>query len=721
MAETADGGKSTDTGLLCLAMLARILGQPADPEQLQHRFGAAGRSLDATGVLRAAKQIGFKARLTSTTWDRFARVPLPALAEAKDGSWFVLAKAGPDKVLIQEPLAQAPRVLERAAFEALSAGRLILVTTRAQLAGAARRFDITWFIPSIIKYRRLFGDVLAASFFLQLFALITPLFFQVVIDKVLVHRGLSTLDVLVFGLIVVTVFETLLGGLRTYVFSHTTNRVDVELGARLFQHALALPMAYFQARRVGDTVARARELENIRSFLTGSAVTVVLDLFFAFVFLAVMYWYSPVLTWIVLATIPLYVAVSVIVTPILRRRLDEKFNRGAENQAFLVEAVTGVETLKAMAVEPRMQQRWEEQLAGYVAAAFRASNLSNWAGQAIQLISKLATAVTLWFGARLVIEGELSVGELVAFNMLAGRVAAPVLRLAQLWQDFQQVRVSLERLGDILNAAPEPSAGAGRTSLPSIQGSIALEHVSFRYRPDGPRVLEEISLHIPAGQVLGIVGPSGSGKSTLTKLLQRLYVPETGRVLIDGIDLALVDPAWLRRQIGVVLQENVLFNRTVRDNIALSDPGLLNERVVQAARLAGAHEFILELPYGYDTVLGERGATLSGGQRQRIAIARALISNPRILIFDEATSALDYESERVIQDNMRAICKGRTVIVIAHRLAAVRTADRIVTVERGRLVEDGTHEELLRRGGRYAALYRHQIGLAEAVPAGAVS
>jgi len=717
MADDAD--PVPDTGLAALALLLRVLGRPVDPDQLVHRFGVPGRQLNATELLRAAKHLELKARHVTKDWNALKHLPLPALARRRDGGWVILAKAADDKVLVQDPLAPRPQTMPRAAFDAVWSGELLLITTRAQLAGDRRRFDLTWFIPSIVRFRRLFGEVLVASFFLQLFALLSPIFFQVVIDKVLVHRGLSTLDVLVFGLVVITVFEFLLGGLRTYVFAHTTNRVDVELGARLFHHVLALPMAYFQARRVGDTVARARELENVRAFLTGSALTVVLDLFFAIVFVAVMFWYSPVLTWIALATVPFYAALSLVVTPILRRRLDEKFNRGAENQAFLVEAVTGVETLKAMAVEPRMQQRWEEQLAGYVAAAFRAGNLANWAGQGIQLVNKLGTAAILWFGAHMVIDGQLTVGELVAFNMLAGRLSAPVLRLAQLWQDFQQFRIALARLGDVLNTAPETAAGPGRASLPRIAGRVTLERVAFRYGPDAPRVIEDLSLDVPVGQVLGIVGPSGSGKSTVTKLVQRLYAPESGRVLVDGIDLALVDPAWLRRQIGVVLQENVLFNRAVRENIALADPGLPMERVIQAAKLAGAHEFVLELPHGYDTVLGERGSTLSGGQRQRLAIARALITDPRILIFDEATSALDYESERIVQENMRAMCKGRTVIIIAHRLAAVRGADRIVTIEKGRIVEDGTHEDLVKRGGRYAALYRHQVGVAEPAVAGA--
>jgi subfamily B ATP-binding cassette protein HlyB/CyaB len=431
------------------------------------------------------------------------------------------------------------------------------------------------------------------------------------------------------------------------------------------------------------------------------------------VFLAVMFYYSPLLTWIVLAAFPFYIGISAGATPLFRGRLDEKFRRGAENQAFLVECVTGAETLKAMAVEPQMQRRWEEQLAGYVSASFRVLSLGNYASQSVQFVSKLVIAGILYFGAKLVIEGDLTVGELVAFNLLAGRVSAPVLRLAQIWQDFHQARLSVERLGDILNTPAEPVYSPGRVTLPNIRGQVTLEHVTFRYRIDGAEVLHDVSLEVPAGQVIGIVGPSGSGKSTLGKLVQRLYVPESGRVLVDGIDLALTDPAWLRRQIGVVLQENILFNCSVRDNLALADPATPIERVITAATLAGAHEFILELPEGYDTIIGERGSTLSGGQRQRIAIARALIANPRILIFDEATSALDYESERIVQQSMAQIVTGRTVFIIAHRLSTLRIANRIVAIERGRLVEDGTHDELIKRGGRYATLHRLQAGLHE--------
>jgi ATP-binding cassette, subfamily B, bacterial HlyB/CyaB len=702
-----------DPGLYVLVSMLRFNGIGAAPEQIWHRCGAL--PIDASAMLRCAKELGLKARAVRTGWARLVGTPLPAIAGLKDGGFLLVAKAADDKLIVQSPSAAAPALMTRAEFEAIWDGSLLLMTRRAGLAELGRRFDVTWFLGAIHKYRHMLGEVLIASFFLQLFALVSPLFFQVVIDKVLVHRSLGTLDVIVIGLVAIAAFETVLGALRTYLFAHTTNRIDVELGARLFRHLLALPIAYFQARRVGDSVARVRELENIRNFLTSSALTLVIDLFFTFVFLLVMFLYSPLLTAIVVASFPFYIGISAGATPLFRRRLDEKFRRGAENQAFLVESVTGIETLKAMAVEPQMQRRWEEQLAGYVTASFRVQRLGNIASQGVQFVSKIVTAATLYVGAKLVIDGSLSVGELVAFNMMAGRVSAPVLRLAQIWQDFHQARISVARLGDILNTAPETSVSPGRAALPPIQGEVIFEHVKFRYRIDGPEVLSDVSFRAAPGQIIGIVGPSGSGKSTLTKLVQRLYVPETGRVLIDGADLALVDTAWLRRQIGVVLQENILFNRSVRENIALADPSLPMENVIAAAKLAGAHSFIMELPEGYDSIVGERGSSLSGGQRQRVAIARALITDPRILIFDEATSALDYESERIIQDGMQEIARGRTVFIIAHRLSTVRRTDRILTIERGRLVEDGSHDELINTGGRYASLYRIQSGIHDVI------
>jgi len=645
----------------------------------------------------------------------------------KPGGFFILAKAqaGPvmgedgqpiedktqTRVLIQDPAraneANGIAEMDLVDFEEKFSGRVICLASRAELAAKEVTFDLSWFIPAVVRYRRLFGEVLLASLFIQIFALVSPLFFQVVVDKVLVHRGMSSLDVLIFAMITVSLFEVVFGTLRTYLFSHTTNRIDVQLGSNLYRHLMALPIAYFGARRVGETVARVRELENVRNFLTGSALTLVLDLAFTVVFFAVMFSYAPTLTWIVVGSLPFYLAISLLITPELRKRVEEMFQRGAENQAFLTETVTGVETVKAMAVEPQFHRRWEERLAAYVKASFRAAMLGNFAQNGVQLVQKVTMGLTLYFGAKIVIAGDLTVGQLVAFNMLSGHVSGPILRLAQLWQDFQQMRISVERLGDILNTRTE--LAGGQTDLPAVKGAVKFEGVTFRYRHDTPEVLRNISLDIAAGQSVGIVGPSGSGKSTLAKLVQRMYVPESGKVLVDGVDLAQASPIWLRRQIGVVLQENYLFNRTVWENIAISEPALGRERIVEAAKLAGAHDFILELPEAYDTILGERGGSLSGGQRQRIAIARALVTNPKILIFDEATSALDYESEEIVQKNMREICKGRTVLIIAHRLSTVRACDRIITVEAGELVEDGNHEQLMGTDGRYARLWRNQL------------
>lgn len=699
-----------DTGLSCLVMLARFHNIAAEPEQLEHEFKNGSAPFGATEILLAARKLELKAKLIRTEISRLAQTPLPALAVSKDGSFFIIARYDSDKALLHDPRNDRPTIVTEAELAANWSGQLILLASRASIAGELAKFDFTWFIPAVVKYRRLLGEVLLVSFALQLFALITPLFFQVVMDKVLVHRGFSTLDVIAVGLLVVSIFESVLSGMRSYVFAHTTSRIDVELGSRLFRHLVALPLAYFQARRVGDSVARVRELENIRSFLTGNTLTLVLDVFFSVVFIAVMLFYSGWLTLVVLVSLPLYILVSIGITPLLRARLNEKFNRGAENQSFLVETVSAIDTVKAMAVEPQMIRHWDTQQAAYVAAGFRTANLGTIARESVGLIGKLVTVVTLWLGARLVIDGSLSVGQLIAFNMLAGRVAQPIMRLAQLWTDFQQTGISVQRLGDILNTRTEV-ASANRSALPTLKGRIELDQVAFRYRPDGPEVLRGVSLIIEPGEAIGVVGRSGSGKSTLTRLVQRLYVPERGRVLVDGIDLALADPSSLRRQIGVVLQENILFNRSIRENIALADPGAPLELVMQAAKLAGAHDFILELTEGYDTMVGEHGASLSGGQRQRIAIARALITNPRVLIFDEATSALDYESERIIQNNMKAICQGRTVIIIAHRLSAVRHTNRIVVLDRGQIVEQGTHTELAEhQAGHYARLLRMQQG-----------
>lgn len=708
--QTAKQTAVLDTGLACLAMLARFHNVAVSPEQLSHEYVEDGQVFGKAEILMAARKLDLKVKAVRTPVERLDRTPLPAIACANDGSFFIIARLDQDSILIHDPQSQRPEMINTEQLQRRWSGDLVLLRSQSSLAADLSKFDFTWFIPAIVKYRKLLGEVLLVSFVLQIFSLLTPLFFQVVMDKVLVHHGLTTLDVIAIGLLGIMVFETVLSGLRSYIFAHTASRIDVELGSKLFRHLVTLPLSYFQARRVGDSVARVRELENIRSFLTGNTITLVLDVLFSVVFIAVMFFYSGWLTLVVVLSLPVYIVVSLLITPVLRARLNESFTRGAENQAFLVETVNGIDTLKSMAVEPQVTRKWDNQLAAYVSAGFKTQTLSTIANESVSLIGKLVTVATLWLGARLVIDGQLSVGQLIAFNMLAGRVAQPIMRLAQLWTNFQQTGVSVQRLGDILNTRTELSQ-ATRSALPALKGRVEFDQVHFRYRPDGSEVLRSVSLIIGAGEVIGVVGRSGSGKSTLTRLLQRLYVPERGRVLVDGMDLALADVSSLRRQIGVVLQDNMLFNRSIRENIALTDPGAPLEAVMQAGKMAGAHDFILELPEGYDTVVGEHGASLSGGQRQRVAIARALIGNPRILIFDEATSALDYESERIIQQNMQAICKGRTVIIIAHRLSAVRDANRIVVMDRGQIVEQGTHSELLaHQAGHYSRLHRLQQG-----------
>ncbi len=709
----AEGSVSVrpDSGLQALCAVAGYYRITSDPLKIARELAIAGRPFASDDLVRAARLLGLKARvLQRVDGARFARLPTPSLVKLKDGGFVVFGGLLANGLYrLFDPATRADRAVSLEELAGQVEPMAILVARHVFGSGIdPRTFGFQWFLPSILRYRKPLGQVLLGSLFIQIFALVTPLFFQIVIDKVLTHKGYSTLFVLVIGLVLIGLFDVILQYLRTYALSHTTNRIDVELGMRLYRHLLRLPIAYFETRAAGQTVARVRELETIRAFLTGQGLFSALDLVFASVLIAVLFAYSWPLALIVVGSIPFYVMIGFGLRPALRELIKEKFNRGAESQQFLVESVVGIHTLKAAAVEPFVGAQWEEKLAAYVRTAFQATMMGAKGQTAIQYVSKLSNALLLLFGAKSVIDGTLTVGELVAFNMLAGQVAQPVLRLSQLWQDFQQVQISVERLGDILNTGTEPAINAGM-SLPPPKGAISFKNVTFRYRPGINPVLRDITLDIQPGEVIGIVGASGSGKSTLAKLIQRFYIPEEGQVLLDGADLSNLDPAWLRSHIGVVLQESILFNRTIHNNIALANPVMARAHVTAIAKLSGADEFIVKLPQGYDTMIEERGANLSGGQRQRIAIARALAVNPPILIFDEATSALDYESERVIQVNMRSIVRNRTVIIIAHRLAAVRDCNRIVGMADGRIVEVGSHDELLKRpNGLYASLWALQ-------------
>lgn len=712
MSETLESlTPAPDATLACLCMVAGYYRIPADPAQLKHQL-ALLQPASAEDSVRAAKRLGLKARIIKfRRAKRLGAIPYPALLFMKDGNTVVLAAASEKgKVRLIDPVKRAAQDVTLKEALALSSRKTLLVTRRLGGAGVnPESFGFYWFLPSLWRYRKALLQVFVASLFIQIFALITPLFFQLVVDKVLVHKGVSTLTVLVIGLLSIGFFESVLQFLRSYTLNHTTNRIDVELGRRLFHHLFKLPVGYFETRPAGQTVARMRELETIRSFLTGQGLSSVLDLLFTVIFVAVLFLYSSKLTLVILASIPIYLLIAFAIRPLLKKQIDEKFDRGARSQQFLVESVIGAQTLKAASVEPMMQSQWEERLASYVSTSFDATTTGTIGQGLIQYVSKAVNALILFLGASEVISGNLSVGELIAFNMIAGQVVQPVLRLSQLWQDFQQVQVSVARLGDILNTPPEP-VPSNLLTLPPTKGAIDFKNVTMRYKPDTPDVLRNIDISIDAGEVVGFVGMSGSGKSTLSKMVQRLYSPTSGQVLLDGVDIAQLDPGWLRRQIGVVLQENILFNRTIHENIALSDPAMPRAQAIQVAKLAGADEFISLLPQGYDTMIEERGSNLSGGQRQRIAIARALSTNPRILILDEATSALDYESEKIVQDNMKAIAQGRTVMIIAHRLAALRPCQRIFGMAKGEIIEVGSHQELLAKPkGLYASLWALQM------------
>ncbi len=702
---------NADSAIFCAAVLTRMRGTPIDLEHLRHHFSPRNgdKSFSVIDLIRIFKELNIKAVPTQKKLDKLHTSFFPLIAVAKSGDFLLVTKREKEQILVQRPGQQRAEWETLHELEEELTGESLLIKNMEK-SHRKESFGLMWFVRAAVKYRGILRDCILASLFVQFFALMSPLVFMIVIDKVLNNKSLSTLDVLIFALIVISIFEIALNALRTYLISHTANRIDLTLGVQLFRHLLRLPLSYFENRQVGDTLARMKELETVRQFITGSGLLLFIDLIFLVIFLAVMWVFSKFLTSLVLLFLPIIFGCSFVLTPLLRNKLEDKYSSNSANQSFLVETLAGIETVKSSAAEPKIHQKWEERLSSHVKHGFRSGHWANMINQSMTSLSKLMSILLLYFGAKEVLAGNLTVGQLIAFNMLSARVVAPIIRLSQIWKEFQQAKISVNRIADIFDCLPEPGFMPGKVSLPEIKGEVVFEHVSFRYTPDGPLILDDVSFSIKPGEIVGIVGSTGSGKTTLIKLLQRLYTPEKGRIMIDGADLSKADSSWLRRQMGVVIQDGVLFNASIRDNITLNNPQLEIEEVIRAATLSGAHPFIMDLPEGYDTMTGERGAKLSTGQRQRLAIARALAADPSMLILDEATSSLDYESEQIVQNNMKKICRGRTAFIIAHRLSTVRDADRILTFEKGRLIENDSPQSLLKSQGRFAMLHKIQEG-----------
>jgi len=696
------------TALICLELIARINQITVDMRTILREYSIADSEIPKELLLLIAKNLGFKTRIKRMgPVELLEKYPAPAIVLFKDESFGVLLNTNHEdgKTLVFLPKEMVAKPLDTVELDAISSGEYIVFKHKMITSRAA--FGFRWFYNEILHYKNVIGEVFTGSFVVQLFGLVTPLFTQVILDKVIVHRSMTTLDVLAVAFIAVTIFEFLLNTTRNYIFIHTANKIDAKLGAKMFKHLFSLPFVYFESRKVGNIVARMRELDNIREFITNKSVSVIIDLFFSLVFVVVMFLYSVTLTLVFIAFVCIVGMLYITVTPELRRRLEYKFQMAAQSNSYLVEAVTGIQTVKSLALEGSMQKKWEDNLVKYVHASFKLSNMSAIAGAFSGTFQRLMTITVLYLGVKLVIGNQLTIGQLIAFQMFAGQFTGPFLRLVNLWNEFQQALLSVDRIGDILNNPVELRSGTDIT-LPSLQGAVRFEDVSFRYSMDAPNALDKVSFTVKPGMSVGLVGRSGSGKSTITKLIERLYLISEGAIYMDDIDIRHLNPVWLRFNIGVVLQEDYLFSGTIRENIALPRPDAPMEHIIEAASVAGAHQFIAKLPQGYDTLVGERGSTLSGGQKQRIAIARAIITNPRIIIFDEATSSLDYESEKIIQQNIKQIKAGRTMFIVAHRLSTVKDCDLIVALDIGKVVEMGNHEGLMARKGYYWHLYTQQ-------------
>ncbi|AEE13737.1 type I secretion system ATPase [Thermodesulfobium narugense DSM 14796] len=686
------------TGALSIELVCKFYSIDIDIEVLKKKYFVKSE-LTPEEIVRILKDNKFKASYKKfKDLEKLQNYTLPIIAISNDNKYYVVFGIKEKSVLYFDAIEKKIKELGIEDFDNLWKKEAIVLYPK--FAASFFSLNLKWLFKEFLKYRSIFSQVILCSAFIQIFALVTPLFIQIIIDKVLPHFATSTLHVVGCAFFIALLFDGVLSYMRNYLLYHTANKIDAGLGAKVYRHLLSLFFRYFETRKVGNIVARIRELENLRQFMTNISLSVLLDTVFSIIFIAIMFVYSVTLTLIVLLFIGVIALISFFSTPVIKRQLDEKFQKGAQMNAFLIESITGIRTVKSLAIEGKMVRDWENYLGEYILSAFKLSDLANKVFTPSQTLQKLMILGVIYLGVNQVFDNKMTIGQLVAFQMFASQLTAPVLRLIHIWQDFQQAKLSLERLGDIINTPPE--LRGEYVSLQNLRGDIIFKNVSFKYSHDAPEILKNISFRIFPGQLVGIVGKSGSGKSSLVKLIQRLYLPTEGAILIDGVDIKQVSPIWLRSKIGVVLQDSFLFSGTLKENIAIAKPDASMDEIVKVSMLAGAHEFIQEMPDGYNTYIEERGESLSGGQRQRIAIARTLLIDPGILLLDEATSALDYDSERIVLETIRKLKGTRSIVFVSYRLSFMKECDVILVLDKGKLVEAGHHNALIKRNGIYA-------------------
>jgi ATP-binding cassette subfamily B protein len=706
--------KYPHTGIQCLTAIAQHHGLQVNPERLIQEYALGEEEPTSSLLLRIAAEIGLKAKADKLSWEGLLAQNgvYPLMARLSNGDSVIIVGARTEeegKVAVLDPQISGAAIdfLDRQQFCQRWSGDVVFLKRSHSLTDLNQPFSFRWFIPEIMKQKAAFRDIILAAIAMQFLALASPMFFQLVIDKVLVHQSVSTLWVLGVGIVIATIFDSLFGYLRQFLLLAATNKIDMRLTRRTFGHLLSLPIDYFETTTAGVITRHMQQLESIRNFLTGRVLFTAIDVFGLLLYLPILFSFSAKLAIVTLVFTLVIAGIILALLPTYRNRLNDLYSAEGKRQSMLVETVHGMRTVKALAIEPSQRRTWDQISARSITMHFRVSKLGITGGAITDFLGKLLPIIIIILGAQDVFDQTLSMGALIAFQMISGRVVAPLLALVGMINEYEQTALSVGYLGEVMNRPPEGRAGAGGLR-PQLKGDISFQDVTFRYPGASATALDRATFTIPSGTIVGVVGRSGSGKTTLTKLIQGLYPLQEGIVRFDGIDAREIDLSHLRRQIGVVLQENFLFRGTVRENISMAKPDATFEEIVEAAQTAGADEFIERMAQGYDTFLEENAANLSGGQKQRLSIARSLLAKPRILILDEAASALDPESEAIFIQNLSRIAVGRTVVMISHRLSTLVNAHAILVMEHGRLVDSGRHEELLLRSSTYQHLWNQQ-------------